>query len=67
MRAVLFDGAAGLRDMADPVVRALTPQLGALGYTTTRHDLSTLEIPECKGDFGCWTVTPGRCVHPGPH
>ena len=67
MRAVLFDGAAGLRDMADPVVAALTPQLEALGYTLTRRDLSTLEIPECKGDFGCWTVTPGRCVHPGPH
>jgi len=67
MRALILDGAVGLRDMADSVVATLAPQLEARGYSVTRRDLSKLEIPECKGDFGCWTITPGRCVQPGPH
>ena len=25
-------------------------------------DLSSLNIAQCKGCFGCWTKTPGRCV-----
>jgi len=67
VKALILDGAVALRDMADSALTALVPQLEALGYSVTRHDLSTLEIPDCKGDFGCWTVTPGLCVQPGPH
>jgi multimeric flavodoxin WrbA len=67
MKALILDGAAALRDLADAVAAALEPRLAALGYEITRHDLTTLEVPDCNGDFGCWTVTPGVCVQRGPH
>lgn len=67
MKALILDGAVALRDMADAVVATLEPQLVARGLAVTRHELSRLDIPDCKGDFGCWTVTPGLCVQPGPH
>lgn len=67
MRALILNGAATLRDMAQTVESTLGAELIARGYVVTGHDLTTLEIPECKEDFGCWTVTPGVCVHPGPH
>jgi NAD(P)H-dependent FMN reductase len=53
--------------MAEAVEAALSPQLVARGYTVARRDLTAIEIPDCKGDFGCWTVTPGVCVQVGPH
>ncbi len=31
------------------------------------RDLTALEVPDCKGDFGRWTVTPGVCVQAGQH
>jgi multimeric flavodoxin WrbA len=67
MKALILTGAAALRDMADAAEAALTPQLAARGYGVTRHDLTETSIPQCNGDFGCWTVTPGVCVQLGPH
>jgi multimeric flavodoxin WrbA len=67
VKALILDGAEALRDMGDSVLAALAPQLEARGYSVTRRDLSRLEIPDCRGDFGCWTVTPGVCVQRGPH
>jgi multimeric flavodoxin WrbA len=67
MTATILDGAAALRDVADPVLAALRQALEARGHSVTHHDLPSLEIPPCKGDFGCWTATPGLCVQPGPH
>ena len=67
MKALILNGAVALRDMAEAVEAALSPRLVARGYTVARHDLTALEIPDCKGDFGCWTVTPGVCVQVGPH
>lgn len=66
-RAFILDGAARLRDLADAAVTALRPRLQARGHEVTRRDLTALSIPDCNGDFGCWTVTPGICVQPGPH
>lgn len=67
MKALVLNGAVALRGMAQAVDDALTPHLEARGYAVARHDLTSLEIPDCRGDFGCWTVTPGVCVHAGPH
>jgi NAD(P)H-dependent FMN reductase len=67
MKATILDGAVGPRDLADAVLAALTHRLAALGYEVARHDLASLRVPDCNGDFGCWTVTPGVCVQPGPH
>ena len=67
MKALILNGAVALRDMAEAVQAALEPQLAARGYAVARHDLAAVEIPPCNGDFGCWTVTPGVCVQPGPH
>jgi NAD(P)H-dependent FMN reductase len=67
MKALILNGAAGLRDIAGAVEAALAARLAAGGYEVARHDLTALHIPDCNGDFGCWTVTPGVCVQPGPH
>jgi multimeric flavodoxin WrbA len=67
MKALILNGAERLRDLADRAEATLAAALGERGYSVTRHDLAALEIPDCQGDFGCWTVTPGICVHAGPH
>jgi NAD(P)H-dependent FMN reductase len=67
MKALILNGAVASRDMADAAEAALSPELSARGYQIARHDLTALDVPDCKGDFGCWTVTPGICVQPGPH
>jgi multimeric flavodoxin WrbA len=67
VKALVLNGASALGDMAAAVEAALTPQLAARGYDVACHDLTALEIPDCNGDFGCWTVTPGVCVQAGPH
>jgi NAD(P)H-dependent FMN reductase len=67
VKALVLNGAVALRGMARAVDDALTPRLEARGYAVARHDLTSLAIPDCRGDFGCWTVTPGVCVHAGPH
>ena len=67
MKALILNGANAHWEKAGTVDAAVSAQLSARGYDITRHDLAALEIPECKGDFGCWTVTPGACVQPGPH
>jgi multimeric flavodoxin WrbA len=67
LKALILNGASDLRDTAGVVEDAFARQLSARGYAVVRHDLASLAIPECKGDFGCWTVTPGVCVQAGPH
>ena len=67
MKALILNGANVLQDMAGAVEEALATELARGGYVVARHDLARLEIPACKGDFGCWTVTPGVCVQAGPH
>src|SRR5512134_907090 len=53
--------------MADAAEAALSAELVACGYTVARHDLAALNLCDCLGDFGCWTVTPGVCVQAGVH
>jgi NAD(P)H-dependent FMN reductase len=67
VKALILNGANALRDMAEAAEGALASRLAERGYDVARHDLTGLEIPACRGDFGCWTVTPGICVQPGPH
>jgi NAD(P)H-dependent FMN reductase len=67
VKALLLNGAVTLRDMAEEVYAALESELRGRGFTVVGHDLSALDIPDCLGDFGCWTATPGTCVQPGPH
>jgi NAD(P)H-dependent FMN reductase len=67
VKALILSGASALRDLAGSVEDALRAQLETRGYDVAREDLSGLAIPDCKGDLGCWTVTPGVCVHQGPH
>jgi NAD(P)H-dependent FMN reductase len=67
VKALILNGANVLQEMAGAADAALASHLSAQGYEVGRHDLTALEIPECKGDFGCWTVTPGVCVQAGPH
>ncbi len=67
MRAVICDAADAHDALADALRASLDAALRARGGSVERVDLSTLEVPPCRGDFGCWTVTPGRCVQPGPH
>jgi NAD(P)H-dependent FMN reductase len=67
VKALILNGADRLRDMAEATEAALGPELAARGYDTVHHDLTALTVPDCNGDFGCWTVTPGICVQPGPH
>jgi multimeric flavodoxin WrbA len=67
MRALILNGSETLRDMAGAVESSLSSQLSARGYLVDRRDLTSLTIPQCQGDFGCWTATPGICVHAGPH
>ena len=67
MRALILNAANRLGDLAGRVRSALETQLTARGYQVTNRDLVGLSIPDCLGDFGCWVVTPGICVHQGPH
>jgi NAD(P)H-dependent FMN reductase len=67
VRALILNGAVSLRDMGQTAESALAAELTSRDYAVVRRDLTSLEIPDCRGDFGCWTVTPGVCVHAGPH
>ncbi|HET9594484.1 MAG TPA: hypothetical protein VFP65_02835 [Anaeromyxobacteraceae bacterium] len=67
MRALVLNGAVALRGLADRVEDALCRALEARGYGVLRRDLAVLDVPDCRGDFGCWTTTPGVCLQPGPH
>ncbi len=67
MRAVILDAADARDALADALRASLAAALRARGDSVESVDLSTLNVPPCRGDFGCWAVTPGRCVQPGPH
>jgi multimeric flavodoxin WrbA len=67
VKALILNGGSGLRDMAAAADAALASLLATRGYEVLHRDLVGLDIPDCRGDFGCWTVTPGECVHAGPH
>lgn len=67
MKALILAGAGPGHATAAAVATALEEALGSRGYQARREDLTRASVPDCRGDFGCWVVTPGQCVQPGPH
>lgn len=67
MKTLVLDGASTHRDLAGTVVAALGAAFSARGCAVDHRELAGLAFPVCNGDFGCWSVTPGRCVQRGPH
>lgn len=60
MRITIFDGAeaAGAMDgWVDGVERGLATR----GHAVRRLRLRERTLGQCKGCFGCWVKTPGRC------
>lgn len=44
------------------VEKKIVDYFECLGHEVEVIDLSTLSIAPCKGCFGCWVLSPGRCV-----
>lgn len=64
MKTVILDGT-----MAGPLARTcglaaevVTAQLRAAGQPFIHLKLDTMDIGPCRGCFGCWQETPGRCL-----
>ena len=65
--ALILNGAGAQDDLTRDAAASLQGELVLRGQSVMLRDLARLEIPDCQGDFGCWTVLPGICVQPGPH
>lgn len=61
MRFTILDGAAAPGAFA-AYVDALAASLRARGADVARLAGRELTLAQCRGCFGCWTRTPGRCV-----
>lgn len=46
----------------DGWVRAVAGGLAARGHQVHHSELRSMRVCQCRGCFGCWTKTPGRCV-----
>lgn len=64
MKTVILDGT-----MTGPLTRAchqaaeiVTARLRSAGQSFTHLKLGTMDIQPCRGCFGCWQETPGRCL-----
>lgn len=61
MRIAIFDGAEAPGPM-DAWVDAVERGLAAGGHAVRRLRLRDHTLAQCKGCFGCWLKTPGRCT-----
>jgi multimeric flavodoxin WrbA len=60
-RCAILDASPGPGPL-DAFVGELVRGLTARGARVERHVLRDLTIAQCRGCFGCWVKTPGRCV-----
>jgi multimeric flavodoxin WrbA len=60
-RCLILDGAAAPAPFG-AWVDELARELSARGAEVRRLVLRDLRISQCRGCFGCWVKTPGRCV-----
>jgi multimeric flavodoxin WrbA len=62
LRALLLNGAPCGEGYLDAVERHLAGGLTGAGWEVDRLVLRGLKIACCRGCFGCWIRSPGRCV-----
>ncbi len=61
MQFVILDGAQEPCPM-DGWLERVERSLAARGHLVRRLRLREMRICQCRGCFGCWVKTPGRCV-----
>ncbi len=61
MRLTILDGTPEPGPM-DGWLRDVMAGLTALGHEVRHLPLRELTLCQCRGCFGCWVKTPGRCV-----
>jgi multimeric flavodoxin WrbA len=61
MRFTIMDGTAAPGPM-DDWLRVVAGELEARGHAVHRLPLREMTLCQCRGCFGCWVRTPGRCV-----
>jgi multimeric flavodoxin WrbA len=49
-------------DSFDGYLQKMGAALSLAGHEVSSIELKTMSIPKCKGCFGCWVKTPGKCV-----
>jgi len=62
MKIAIIDGSPAAGKLSQRL-DALVALLEARGHEVRRFDLRELDYKHCVGCFGCWTRTPGECVH----
>jgi multimeric flavodoxin WrbA len=64
MKALILLGSPrGKRSSSYHVAEYFTEGLRKAGCRTKEILVRDLAVNPCRGCFGCWTKTPGRCVH----
>ena len=62
MRALIINGEPRARSDFDRYVASVERELAETECRVSRLDLRDLGIKRCTGCWGCWVMTPGRCV-----
>ena len=62
MRFTILDGAPAAGAPMVGWLEAVAGGLTARGHAVSHLRLRELRLSQCRGCFGCWVKTPGRCV-----
>lgn len=63
MKFVAFNGSpAGENSATNRIITAFLKGAEQAGSQTENHQLINYNIKQCRGCFGCWFQTPGRCI-----
>jgi multimeric flavodoxin WrbA len=63
MKILAFNGSPRKQNgMTDRLLDVFLESAKEAGAEVTKHYVSDLDINGCKGCFGCWWVTPGKCT-----